>query len=137
MTVRPGQFGSLIGPSQPFSVIGGRFYALNNSAWGVLCAVHVFLTTTVTVGSRLIVLRVVDAAGNRLFASSSSAVAANSTLEISWGAGIAAVTANLAGTQLVSLPVEMPIPPLAQIQVFDFANVDTSDTQQVNATFAI
>src|SRR5262245_44767221 len=123
--------------TQTLGSAAGRTYTVANVGWAVLNCVRVGLTTTATVGNRLLKLRVLDPGGvNVLFEYIDGfAVAAGGGAGINWAAGVAQQQSGV--THALPLPVEMPIPPGAQLNIFDTANIDVADTIQATAVFSV
>jgi hypothetical protein len=89
------------------------------------------------VGNRFIVVRILDAAGNIMWqAAQGSAVTAGQTTRLALGAGIATATVANPLMQYIPLPVEFTVPPGAQVQVFDNAGIDNTDTVAMVATIS-
>lgn len=137
MTVRPGQYGSLIASaSQTLGGAAGRTFGLNNSEWAVLPAVAFTLVTTATAGTRVMTVRVLDAAGNNLVQIPAAGVGPSGTQRFNFLAGMQASAGN--NNVGVAFGVELPIPVNASIQIFDLANIDPADALSlVAAVFAM
>jgi|SRR5215510_2982236 len=77
---------------------------------------------------------ILDATGNVLFeAQSQASIAASSTSRQNWGAGMISGTTGI--YVLNGLP-DMSVPPLAQVNIFDNANIDANDTIATTVTLA-
>jgi len=120
--------------AQTLGGAAGRTYPLNNEAAAMVGSTRVVLVTTATVGSRALVVRILDASNNVLFENLSTAtVAASSTSRQNWGAGMVAGTA---GIYVLNGMPDMSVPPLSQVNIFDNANVDANDTIATTVTLA-
>jgi len=74
---------------QAAQTLGGRTYHLKNKAAAMVGCVHVVLVTTATVGSRTLVLRIMDASSNVLFeGQQQGSIAASLTSRQNLGAGM-------------------------------------------------
>jgi len=125
---------AFIQAAQTLGGAAGRTYALNNEAAAMVGCTHVVLLTTATAGSRALVLRILDASNNVLFESLSIAtVAASLTSRQNWGAGMVSGTA---GVYVMNGMPDMSVPPLAQVNIFDNANIDANDTIATTVTLA-
>jgi hypothetical protein len=58
-------------------------------------------------------------------------VAASTTARLNWGAGMISGTGG--AFQYMGVP-DMPLPPGAQVNVLDLANIDANDTIQCSTT---
>ena len=120
--------------AQTLGGAAGRTYQLPNEAAAMVGCIHVVLVTTGTVGSRALVLRILDATGNTLFESQSQAsIAASSTSRQNWGAGMISGTQ---GPYVLNGAPDMSVPPGAQVNIFDNANIDANDTIAITVTLA-
>ena len=114
----------------------GRTFTLSNSGPALLNVVRVNLTTTATVGNRLLKLRVLDSANNVLYEFiDGNAVAAGGGAGINWAAGVAPAISGI--THAVPLPANFMIPVGAQINIFDSAGVDVNDTITAQVSMAL
>ena len=121
-----------INASQTLGGASGRTYPVGAYAPCVFGCGHVLLTTTATVGSRNLALKLLDASGNILFEGQAQAtVAASTTARLNWGAGMISGTGG--AFQYMGVP-DMPLPPGAQVNVLDLANIDANDTIQCSTT---
>lgn len=139
MTVRPGQYGSRLVASSILGSVNGLVVNLANSAWGVFVSGAIVFTATATVGNRSLVFGIEDPANFFLWRTFGSVITAGQNVRISIGAGL--TNQSFAGPplgQVWGVPVEMPIPPLAQVVIFDFNGIDVNDTvNQANFIFAM
>jgi hypothetical protein len=118
--------------AQTLGGAAGRTYPIGNYGPALFGCAHVVLATTATVGNRVPVLRVLDAANNVLFEGAAQAnVAASATGRLNWGAGM--ISGATAPYQFMGVP-DMPIPPGSQVNIFDSANIDANDTIATNVT---
>lgn len=135
MSAFVGQISATIVPSQTLNGSTGRIIAINNNSAAMLYSVRVLLTTTATVGNRQLTLRVQDGAGHNIAGGIAVGnLAASSPFDVTYGAGL--TTTAIANFQTMSIPVNLIIPGLSQIQLFDNANIDANDTIAVNIWYA-
>jgi hypothetical protein len=138
VTVRPGQFGELIGLSQTLGSAAGRTYALFNSSWAVLNGVRLLLTTTATAGSRNPVCRILDAAANPLIEFiNNAALIASTPWKVNFYPFVGSLGTIAGQFAFATAPAEFVMPPFASMQIFDNANIDVNDTIQPNIVFAM
>lgn len=138
MSPRPGTVSKLVQSATALGVAAGVNVPLNNSAFAVLPAISIVLVASATVGNRVPVVRLLDASGNILASTvATTAITAGQTvrLMVMAGATFSAIATPL--QQNLPWPVEMPVPPLSSLQIFDNANVDVADTVAVVASFAM
>jgi len=138
MTMTPGQFGEQIAAtSQTLGSATGRVYGVNNSTWALLATVHILWVTTATAGTRIPVLRVLDAASNILWEGPITAGpgASVNPARVSFGAGVPLITST--PYFVGPLPVRMILPPFASVQILDAAAIDNADTIQPNIVYSM
>jgi hypothetical protein len=112
----------------------GRTFTLTNGGPALLNAARIGLTTTATVGNRLLKIRVLDVANNVLFEHiDPNNVAGSGGAGLNWAAGVAAAISGI--THVMPLPANFMVPVGAQINVFDSANIDVADT--INAVVSM
>lgn len=117
---------------------GGRVLTLGTIGWAALNFVNGILVTSATAGNRQLVMRVTDPNTNRLIQiPSPSLIAASLTTNIVFASGVAPVTLT-AGSIVVPIPFDMPLPAAAVITVLDTAAIDSAgDTLSLLAGYTI
>jgi hypothetical protein len=121
------------GVAQTLGAAAGRTYAINNYSPVMFGCTHVVLVTTATAGNRNLVCRLMDASNNILFEMASPNIVASLTTRVNYGAGM---TAAVAGNFIAIAAPDMPLPPLAQLNIFDAASIDVNDTVLASVTTA-
>jgi hypothetical protein len=116
--------------AQALGAAAGRTYQINNAQPVIFGCVRVQLVTTATAGNRNL-CRLMDQTGNILFFIAAPNVAASLTTRINYGAGM---TAAATGAFIAVAAPDMPLPPLAQLNLFDAANIDVNDTVLASVT---
>jgi hypothetical protein len=115
--------------SAALGVAGGRVIPFNNTGWALLASIALLYTASATVGNRVLVVDVKDAAGNILYrATLGTAVTAGQTPRLIFGAGLATTGITTPLTQTFALPDGFAVPPAATLTLFDNANIDVADT---------
>src|SRR5215831_7686477 len=117
--------------SQTLGAGTGRVFSFGNPGWTTLISMAVLYTATATVGNRVPVFDLKDAAGNVLWrgALPSGNVTAGQAVRFNIGASLvtaAPFTAPLMAN--IALPDGFALPPLATLTVLDNAAVDNADT---------
>jgi hypothetical protein len=124
---------AIIQAAQTLGGASGRTYQATNEAPALVGCTHVVLVTTATAGNRGLVLRIMDATGNVLFESQAPNVVASLTSRQNWGAGMVSGTT---GVYVLNGMPDMSVPPNAQFNIFDSANIDPNDTIATTITLA-
>jgi hypothetical protein len=119
------------GVAQSLGSAAGRTYQVNNAQPVMFGCVHVVLVTTATAGNRNLVCRLMDASSNILFEMAAPNIAASLTTRVNYGAGMTAASTSV--FLAVAAP-DMPLPPLAQLNLFDAGSIDVNDTVLASVT---
>jgi hypothetical protein len=132
MSVRSGNPKSIIEASVALGASTGVNFALDSSSQNLL-AVAIVYTASATVGNRTPTIRVLDANSKIIWSAAfGTAVTASQVPRLMMGAGSPTSSTTTPLQQTFPLPVEFSLPPSSSLQVLDAANIDTTDTVQVN-----
>ena len=119
-------------------VAAGVNVAFNNSGWAVLVSVFAKFIASATVGNRIIMLQLLDKAGNSIWQiSQGTAITAGQTALLGYGGGVAAAAFTAPIVQVAPLPAECSIPPGASMQFLDGNNTDANDTVAPIAIYSL
>lgn len=111
---------------------------LNNSGWAVLISVFAKFVATATGGNRIVMLQLLDKAGNIIWQiSQGTAITSGQTALLGYGGGVAAQAFTAPILQVAPLPAECSIPPMATMQFLDGNNVDVNDTVAPNVVYSL
>ena len=137
MSNRSGNPHVLINATVALGASTGVNFALDSSAQNLL-AVSIVYTASATAGSRLVVVRLLDAAGHILWSAAfGTAVTTGQVPRLMMGAGSPTSSVTTPLQQTFPLPVEFSLPASSSLQVLDSANIDTTDTVQVNVVVTL
>ena len=138
MSIRPGNVSSKINPATVLGAAAGLNVPLNNSNFAIVPHAVITMVATATAGNRIYVVRFLSPLGNIITQTvATTAVTANQTTNLICMAGIIYSTIANPLSQNLPLPVELSVPSLSSIQIFDAANVDVADTAAVSCFFSL
>ena len=137
MSVRSGNPHVFINATVALGAAAGVNFPLDSSSQNLL-TVSIVYTASATVGNRVVTVRVLDAKSNVLWSAAfGTAVTAGQTPRLMMGAGSPTSSVTTPLQQTFPLPVEFSLPASSSLQVLDSANIDTTDTVQVNVVVTL